>query len=105
MKATITREEAIERLQQNKAAAEFYAGITQNTNLIENELKDIEAFDVAIKALSAETSTDLISRADAIEAVCGNCEGENYPKCDQAKWCNEVKALLALPSAEAVQGK
>ena len=50
----MTREEAIERLKQNKAAAEFYAGMVQNTNAIENELKDIEAIDMAIEALSAE---------------------------------------------------
>lgn len=49
----MTREEAIERLKQNKAAAEFYAGMVQNTNAIENELKDIEAMDMAIEALSA----------------------------------------------------
>ena len=49
----MTREEAIERLKQNKAAAEFYAGMVQNTNAIENELKDIEAMNMAIEALSA----------------------------------------------------
>lgn len=43
--------EAIERLKQNKAAAEFYAGMIQNANAIENELKDIEAIDLAIEAL------------------------------------------------------
>lgn len=47
----MTREEAIERLKQNKAAAKFYAGMVQNTNAIENELKDIEAIDMAIEAL------------------------------------------------------
>ena len=45
---------------------------------------------------------DLISRADAIEVMCCDCEGEHYPKCDQKQYCKEVKALLALPSAEAV---
>lgn len=50
----MTREEAIERLKQNKAAAEFYAGMVQNTNAIENELKDIEAMNMAIEALSAD---------------------------------------------------
>ena len=49
------KEEAIERLKQNKAAAEFYVEIAQNIKLIENELKDIEAFDMAIEALQAET--------------------------------------------------
>ena len=52
--------------------------------------------------------TDYISRADAIEAICNaQCELDvpHYPQCDQVKWCDEVKALLALPSAEAVQGE
>ena len=49
------RAEAIERLKQNKAAAKFYAGMVQNTNAIENELKDIEAIDMAIEALSERT--------------------------------------------------
>jgi hypothetical protein len=51
--------------------------------------------------------SDLISRADAIEAVCNaQCELDvpYYPQCDQVKYCDEIKALLALPSAEAVQG-
>lgn len=61
---TMTREEAIERLKQNKAAAEFYAGMVQNTNAIENELKDIEAIDMAIEALKTEPIR------------CGECE--NY---------------------------
>ena len=60
----MTREEAIERLKQNKAAAEFYAGMVQNTNAIENELKDIEAIDMAIEALKTEPIR------------CGECE--NY---------------------------
>ena len=72
----MTREEAIERLKQNKAAAKFYAGMSQNTNAIENELKDIEAMDMAIEALSNADqrtqyveSIDLISRQDAIDAL------------------------------------
>ena len=48
------KQEAIERLKQNKAAAEFYAGMVQNTNAIEIELKGIEAIDMAIEALSAD---------------------------------------------------
>lgn len=56
----IGKEEAIERLKQNKAAAEFYAGMVQNTNAIENELKDIEAIDMAIEALSI----DVVSREE-----------------------------------------
>lgn len=59
------KQEAIERLKQNKAAAEFYAGMVQNTNAIENELKDIEAIDMAIEALSVESPGDSISRSDA----------------------------------------
>lgn len=58
------KQEAIERLKQNKAAAKFYAGMVQNTNAIENELKDIEALDMAIEALLAP-QTDYISKVDA----------------------------------------
>ena len=47
----MTKKEAIERLKQNKAAAYFHAGMVQNTNVIENELKDIEAMNMAIEAL------------------------------------------------------
>ena len=56
----MTREEAIERLKQNKAAAEFYAGMAQNTNTIENELKDIEAMNMGIEALQADRLTEWI---------------------------------------------
>jgi len=48
----MTREEAIERLKQNKAAAEFYAQLIDNYKSVCNELKDIEAFNMAIEALS-----------------------------------------------------
>ena len=50
-----------------------------------------------------EASIDLISRADAIKAICNaQCELDvpHYPQCDQVKWCDEVNALLALPSVE-----
>ena len=45
---------------------------------------------------------DLISRADAIEAVCGNCLGGHYTKCNQKEWCEDIKSLFALPSDDAV---
>ena len=44
--------------------------------------------------------SDLISRAEAIEAVCNECEGEHYPKCTQQKYCREVNEILELPSAD-----
>lgn len=69
---TMKREEAIERLKQNKAAAEFYAGMAQNTNAIENELKDIEAIDMAIEALSERTGEWIWSDED-MSWKCGNC--------------------------------
>lgn len=45
------RQEAIERIKQNKAAAEYFAQTMGNYGLAENELKDIEAFNMAIEAL------------------------------------------------------
>ena len=75
----MTREEAIERLKQNKAAAKFYAGMVQNTNAIENELKDIEAIDMAIEALSADAvpqlkQTDTLILADALRYLAKDTE-------------------------------
>lgn len=51
---------------------------------------------------------DLISRADAIEAVCCACDDDgrvHYPKCGLKEYCLDIKALLALPSADAVHGE
>lgn len=45
--------------------------------------------------------TDLISRADAIEAVCRDCTLERKDKCKAEGYCYEVKNLKALPSADA----
>ena len=128
----MNKQEAIERLKQNKAAAEFYAGMVQNTNAIENELKDIEAIDMAIEALSepincvkckhyyeTEDDTDvhghcrmdtahtnLISRADAIEAVderWGDIKRTNkrVAKGHEAVYLDMRATISALPSAEA----
>ena len=44
---------------------------------------------------------DLISRADAIEAVCGDCTIENRESCKRDGYCYEVRNLMALPSADA----
>lgn len=45
--------------------------------------------------------TDLISRADAIEAVCRDCSIETKSNCKEDGYCYEVKNLMALPSADA----
>lgn len=50
----MNRQEATERIKQNKAAAEYFAQTMGNYGLAENELKDIEAFNMAIKALESE---------------------------------------------------
>lgn len=71
------KEEAIERLKQNKAAAEFYAGMVQNTNAIENELKDIEAMNMAIEALTDRPTGKWINRGSAVYPWFTNS------KCDQ----------------------
>ena len=90
---TLTRKETIERLKQNKAAAEYYAGQSQITAEIENALKDSEALDMAIEALSAERTGEWIfNPKDAIELMfmklkCSECgfessDGGNYcPNC------------------------
>lgn len=46
--------------------------------------------------------SDLISRQDAIKMVCNAvCEYDvsHYPDCDQIKYCDEIQALISLPSA------
>ena len=58
-----------------------------------------------LERMYAEPSGGLISREDAIEAVCNECEGEHYPRCSQQKYCTEVNGLLALPSAEQGAGR
>ena len=50
---------------------------------------------------------DLISRQDAINAICKACSiEEDYHKCDgypqKSTWCDELVALRALPSAQSV---
>lgn len=55
---------------------------------------------------STNTSTDLISRQDAIKTVCNAvCEYDvsHYPDCNQIKYCDEIQALISLPSADAVE--
>ena len=50
---------------------------------------------------------DLISRADAIEAVCDGCVWYKTASCEVGKeeWeCSEVNKIRHLPSADAVQG-
>lgn len=77
----MTNKEAIERIKQNKAAAEFYAQYVDNFRSVENELKDIEAFDMAIKALHMAISA---LSADKVEVVrCKDCKwNTHYPFCD-----------------------
>ena len=77
---TLTREEAIERLKQNKAAAEYYAGQSRITAEIENALKDSEAFDMAIEALSERTG-EWICKGDDY-AVCSECGGSSGTQFD-----------------------
>ena len=92
------RAEAIERLKQNKAAAEFYAGTVQITNAIENELKDIEAIDMAIEALS-EPSDNLISREAAIRWVKTECNPYGKPTLDYNSGLKVIEHLKKMPSA------
>ena len=60
------------------------------------------AKDKAIKALRAKPSqtydSDLISRSDAINAMCEQCEWER--KCHED--CGQLETIKALPSADAV---
>ena len=85
----MTREEAIQML---KKLRTFHNGTYA------------KPIDMAIEALSADG--DLISRADAIEAVCMNeCGGCRPNECGAYldKSCDVVKALSALPSADITE--
>lgn len=98
----MTREEAIYKLK-NSA----WLG----TDSDRDEMK--KAIDMAIEALSAEASqnlaepnkvlkgSDLISRAEAIETVCEECEWER--KCHEE--CTHIETLKALSSASRQTGE
>lgn len=102
----MNREEAIERIKQNKAAAEFHAGMVQNTNAIENELKDIEAMEMAIEALtqdSRKVTQDLIIREDAIALVIKAIHGTDNKEIQEYLFDGLRKQMWSLPSADAVE--
>ena len=52
-----------------------------------------------------DAKSDLISRADAVEAVCGGCSIETKNNCKEEGDCYEVQNLKALPSAEPKRGE
>lgn len=44
---------------------------------------------------------DLISRAEAVKAICGDCVWYNTASCEGEEWeCDSVNKLRSLPSAE-----
>ena len=108
----MTNNEAIERIEQNKAAAEFYVQMLDKHKSVDNELKDIEAFNMAIEALSNANkrtqrveSVDLISRQDAIDAFNDNIivtgrENANEVRSYIKKTMDKIKEL---PYVDAVQ--
>lgn len=69
------RQEAIERIKQNKAAAEYFAQTMGSYGLAENELKDIEAFNMAIEALQfQDIMVNNPKSAKPTPEVCKNCK-------------------------------
>ena len=101
----MTREEAIEWLKTMKDTIELYNDLSKSYTFD----KFPQAIDMAISALCdlskkmpniPDEPSDLISRADAIDAVCGDCTIERKDKCKTDGYCYEVKNLMALPSAE-----
>ena len=91
----MTREEAIQILEEE---AEFLYGGDEPYNRI--------AFDMAIEALSANPSGDLISRVDAIDTVEElNRKVNDGRENDTICTSDVLRRIKALPSAEAVQGK
>lgn len=93
--------------------------------------EDIEALDMAVEALKQVTDKlnnpddslliadseackeqksklDLISRAEAIEAVCDGCAWYKTASCEEGKeeWeCSEVNKIRHLPSADRPKGE
>lgn len=105
----MTREEAIEQLQICKDL------IKQDGQDYLDE-RDVPILDMAIEALKADVVrwsswnktfeqsgiADLISRADAIEAICGECIHNDECVWRDGTFCKEINAINALPSAYAV---
>ena len=107
----MTREEAIQRLTalQDGSGQTYEAIRIAIESLSAEPSKEQNTADTLLKSASDEckeqkSKLDLISRADAIEAVCCECEGEHYPDCLQQIYCIEVNNLLALPSADRPKG-
>ena len=103
----MTKEEAIEMLKNTIA---YESNFAEAKRMAIEALKGGDAEMTSIPTGTGEMQQsliirgDLISRADAIEAVCkAVCEDDVsiFPECDQIKYCDEIQALLALPSAEA----
>lgn len=67
---------------------------------ITNSRKDIT--DLIDNAPTIEPSGDLISRADAIEAVCEDC---SQTPCEYKNDCKWIESLKALPSADRPKGE
>lgn len=66
----------------------------------EEERKSVNDY---IESISHTVDSDLISRADAIEAVCmANCGGCRPNECNVDYVCESVNALYALPSANYI---
>ena len=89
--------------------------VEKNDEVIEPSDKggDVEMQSVAktpdyMQQIPSEDGSDLINRANAIKEICNaQCELDvpHYPQCDQVKYCDEIKALLALPSVDRPQGE
>ena len=88
----MTREEAIKYL---------IKPVATSTEIGEEKQKEFEAYNMAISALSADD--DLISRADAIDALIAEANTDGAYGYIDARSSENV--ISALPSAEAVHGE
>ena len=88
----MTKEEAIRKLQKQKA--EYLEEWVDFSGIA-------EAYDMAIEALKVQSTDDLISRQDAIEAVASADETDGTAKVFTGRQINGI--LSALPSTEAAQ--
>lgn len=89
----MTREEAIQHF---KEQLDIFGG------------EHAEAIKVAIEALKREPNDDLISRAEAIEALGEEplvwCD-DDYEIAERNQWRDDVEAIKSVPSADRPRGR
>ena len=98
----MTREEAIKFLTLMRKAVSNFEEYGHDKASMVIECDKAEAIDMAIESLSAKPQTDLISRADAIDALYRSSVYSWSVEQDQSAHTWELNIIAELPSADAV---